>query len=749
METLEILTKLKAVSRTGDGWKARCPAHDDEHPSLSVKVADDGRVLVYCFAGCTVDAILGKLGMRTEDLAPHADTVVTYPYHDEDGALLYEVVRSAAKRFRLRRPLPDGGWTWRVGDVRRVPYRLPHLRGEKRIVLVEGEKDADKLVALGLPATTTPQGANAWRDEYAEDFRTAGAEEIVIIPDNDDPGRRYAFQAGTALTARGIAVRVVTLPGVAEKGDVSDWLEAGGSIDELKALMDEAPTFEEWRASDDVRPVVDMRDGNWRRIVEDSYIAIVDTNTRGGGPHIYVGPDNLVRVVRRMTDRPSVMQVETDDTLRGYLMRNVTFLAEGRNGAKSVVPPPTVVRDILTRPTWTGLPELRGIIETPVLSTDGRVVTTSGYQPENRLWYAPASGFEVPAIPESPSDDDVARAMALLIEVIADFPFDSTASRANALALMLLPFVREFIAGPTPLHLIDAPTPGSGKGLLADCCSILATGREAAKGPAPRDAEETRKHITARLVAGASMVVLDNVINHLDSAPLASVLTTEVWEDRLLGVSRQVRPLNRAVWIVTGNNVSLSRELARRTVWIRLEPDQERPELRRGFRHPQLIRWVREQRGVLVAACLTLARAWVVKGQPAGAAVLELTFGSFESWLDVIGGVLSVAGVKGLLDNRDTLNGQGDDELYPLTLFMMLWRDAAQATPRLQEANAQELLPIARNANLDVGDGGEMSQLQKLGRVLSHMEGRVIGSMRLRSRLLNGKKAYKLTTVGQ
>jgi hypothetical protein len=309
---------------------------------------------------------------------------------------------------------------------------------------------------------------------------------------------------------------------------------------------------------------------------------------------------------------------------------------------------------------------------------------------------------------------------------------------------MLLPFVREFIKGPTPLHMIDATTPGSGKGLLADCCSLVATGRDAGKGPEPRNPDETRKFITSVLVAGASMVVLDNIVGYLDSAPLARVLTAEIWEDRLLGYSRQVRPLNRAVWVATGNNMALSRELARRAVWIRLEPEQERPELRSGFRHPDLLRWVREERGRLIAACLTLARAWVLKGRPCGSEVLGTTFGSYPSWLDVIGGVLAVAGIEGLLENRDKLADQGDDELGPWRFFFHLWREAVEADQIPREANVHQLVDIAIKAGLDIGEVGFQSQLQRLGKALSKIEGRVIGSARIKSRVLNGRKLYRI-----
>ena len=729
MNEPEILAKLSDVTRTSNGWTARCPAHDDDRPSLSLAVGDDGRVLVHCFAGCSPRQIVAALDMSMADLRPSDGIVATYRYCDEQGSLLYESVRLSPKTFRLRRRNAKSERVWKMDGVRRVPYRLAELQGQRSVLLVEGEKDADNVAALGLPVTTTPMGAAAWRDEYAGIIKASGVEEVVVIPDNDEPGRRYAVQAGTALMACGITVRVVTLPGVAEKGDVSEWLGAGGTLEQFKVLIDDAPTFEAWRSSDDVRSVVDLRHGDWRQIVEDAHNAVVQTNSRNGGPRIFVGPENLVRVVQHVSNGPCAIQVLTDDTLRGYLMRNVTFLAEGRNGPKSVVPPSAVLRDILTCAAWPGLPELRGVIETPVLSRDGEVVTTAGYQPQTLLWYSPASDLDLPGIPEQPTVTDVAAATDLLLEMVYDFPFDSQGSRANALALLILPFVREFIKGPTPLHVIDATTPGSGKGLLADCCSVVATGREAGKGPEPRDTEETRKFITSVLVAGASMVVLDNISGRVESAPLARVLTADIWEDRL---------------VATGNQVSLSDELARRTLWIRLEPDVERPELRTGFRHPDLLRWVREQRGQLVAACLTLARAWVVKGRPRGSEVLGTILGSYDSWLDVVGGVLAVAGIEGLLANRESITDQADDELAPWRMFIYLWREGVEQHMLPREAHAHQLLDVAEKSGLEIEAMGFQSQLKRLGKALSKIEGRVIGSVRIRSRVLSGKKLYRV-----
>jgi putative DNA primase/helicase len=243
MNDPKILAKLQDVTRTSRGWTARCPAHDDEKPSLSISVGEDGRVLVHCFAGCTPEQVVAAVGMGMADLGPAMNIVAAYDYRDEHGTVLFQAVRLSPKSFRLRRLNAKGDWVWKMDGVRRVPYRLPELQGQHLALLVEGEKDADNVAALGLPATTTPQGAAAWRDEYADVLRGCGVEEVVVIPDNDEPGRRYAVQAGTALTALGITVRVLALPGLAEKGDVSDWIAAGGTAEALKSLVDEAPTF--------------------------------------------------------------------------------------------------------------------------------------------------------------------------------------------------------------------------------------------------------------------------------------------------------------------------------------------------------------------------------------------------------------------------------------------------------------------------------------------------------------------------
>jgi len=247
-----LLDRLEAVRRNADGWTARCPAHDDRTPSLSVSEGTDGRVLLHCHAGCDTKAVLDTLGMTAADLFPagkpngrtRREIVATYPYTDEDGALLFEVVRFWPKDFRQRRPDGRGGWTWKLGDTRRVLYRLPEVveavRDDAAVYLCEGEKDADRLAGLGLCATTPPGGAGKWRAEYTEALRGA---RVAILADNDDAGLEHAEAVARALHGTADDVRVVQLPGLAEKGDVSDWLDAGGTARDLAILARAAPPW--------------------------------------------------------------------------------------------------------------------------------------------------------------------------------------------------------------------------------------------------------------------------------------------------------------------------------------------------------------------------------------------------------------------------------------------------------------------------------------------------------------------------
>lgn len=251
----DFLSRLqRVVQRPGQKAIACCPAHEDKKQSLSVSVGEDGRILVHCFAGCKPEDICAALGLKLSDLMPEKEPrtkrverriVKNYDYRDEGGKLLFQVVRYDPKGFAQRRPLPGDDWAWNLLGVRRVLYRLPELVKAKRsrvILIVEGEKDADRLAELGFLSTTAVGGAgHAWDDEWTA---VVAGHPVVIVPDNDPPGLQHAQKVATAVRERAASVRMLGLPGLKENEDVSDWLNRNHTADELKALISATPVWE-------------------------------------------------------------------------------------------------------------------------------------------------------------------------------------------------------------------------------------------------------------------------------------------------------------------------------------------------------------------------------------------------------------------------------------------------------------------------------------------------------------------------
>jgi hypothetical protein len=195
--------------------------------------------------------VVGR-AFRRDGPRPKRKVERVYPYRDASGRVLFEVVRFRdPKDFRQRRPTGDGRYAWGLDGIATVLYRLPELLAADPAEVVwicEGEKDVDRLAALGCVATCNPMGAGKWRDHHAEPLL---GRRVVVLPDNDKAGRDHACQVAASLNGRAASVRVVELPGLPEKGDLSDFLDAGGTLEQLRRLADEAP---EWRAPSDEAP---------------------------------------------------------------------------------------------------------------------------------------------------------------------------------------------------------------------------------------------------------------------------------------------------------------------------------------------------------------------------------------------------------------------------------------------------------------------------------------------------------------
>jgi hypothetical protein len=271
------LDKLDGVKQSGESWMARCPAHDDRTPSLSIKQGDRASgVVLNCFAGCSVQDVAAAIGMTVADLfddkpepqRTERRIAATYPYSDEQGTLLYEVVRYDPKDFRQRRPDGRGGWVWNLQGTRRVPYQLPALIAadtDATVYVPEGERDVDAIRAAGGVATCNPQGAGKWGTVAEVARHVLAGRDVVIVPDQDKAGDQHARQVAESLVD---VARTLTIARPAVGNDAAEHLGAGRTLAELvviatSRLGDLSDTIEEWLAvapCDEVDEVAEVDD---------------------------------------------------------------------------------------------------------------------------------------------------------------------------------------------------------------------------------------------------------------------------------------------------------------------------------------------------------------------------------------------------------------------------------------------------------------------------------------------------------
>ena len=428
-------------------------------------------------------------------------------------------------------------------------------------------------------------------------------------------------------------------------------------------------------------------------------------------PRLFVRAEGIVQVRRDEQDNPIARRFD-ETQMVDSLSTVARYFRETRDDLKAAHPTRSLAGVVMARLARIGnrLPPLRGISESPLLRADGSILSRPGYDPASQLFYAPRPGFEMPSVPRKPEPHEVEQAVALIDEALSDFPFVDDASYATAFAALLTAPLRELMGGLAPMFLFDAPAAGTGKGLLTDVISIISTGCVAAKMPEPgdRDDAEWRKRLTAAMLEGRSLLVLDNVERPIGSPSLAAALTAGIWQDRILGSSRTVSIVNRTMWFVTGNNLRLRGDLPRRAVWCRLDAKVPRPWEREasGFSHPNLLEWVKDHRGELLAAIFTLARAWISAGRP-GPIDNVPQLGSYEQWRDVIGGILRIAEIPGFLANQALLYDSADEDTPAWAALLEAWLGAygteavttariakdlkADANPELLEALPGEL----------------------------------------------------------
>lgn len=676
-------------------YLTHCPlphnhAHHDRDPSFAVRQFGS-RVLVHCFAGCRSADLLQALRERglwpsrngepsrtnagpglslaefakakrldpaflracgvSEARGRDGRLYLVFGYRDLDGRLLPEATRcrlslqDKPKAKRGGKPALYGLW------------RLPEFRQGGEVLLVEGESDCLTAWSYGLPAVGLP-GKGLTRLLEPELF--AGIRTVWVWQEPDAP--ELPGQVAVRLQAvPGLAVRALIPP-----DGVKDISEAHCQSMDVPALLAglqaEAPEVT-------VRPTIRVQDRQLRDLAAEAVGALTAVNQP---PALFLRLGELCQIRQDEDRRPVIVSLDAAG-LRYLLSQAADFVRERGQTVVSVPPPRELAEVVLSMPDLP-FPPLRGITEVPVLRPDGTLLDQPGYDPATRLYYYPQPGFVLPDLPPRPSQDEAkAAARYLYQELLGDFPFADDASVANTLAALLTPVVRPAVQGPVPLCLIDAPQAGTGKTLLLELIGLLATGRWSPllSPPIRRDDEEWSKTLTSALLRGWTVIGFDNIEGTLRSPSLAMALTAETYAARRLGSNDMVDLPVNCSWYVTGNNIQLGGDLPRRCYWIRLDAQTARPWFRQDFRHQDLKAWALAQRGQLLAALLTMARAWYVAGRPAADCP---TLGSFTAWSQTLGGILAYCGWSGFLGNLDELYERADSEAEELEDFLLALR---------------------------------------------------------------------------
>ncbi|KPQ04299.1 MAG: putative DNA primase/helicase [Rhodobacteraceae bacterium HLUCCA12] len=398
--------------------------------------------------------------------------------------------------------------------------------------------------------------------------------------------------------------------------------------------------------------------------------------------------------------------------------------------------PHRIAETFLAREGQWRLPVLTGIINCPTLRADGSILDLPGYDAQTGLLFDPQD-VRFPALPRDPDRDMALRALAYLKDLISTFPFVTDGDRAVALSAILTALVRRSL--PTaPLHGFNAPTAGTGKSMLVDLASLIATARPAPVIAQGKSEEEMEKRLGAALIAGDVLIAIDNCEEPLGGELLCQTMTQTSLKVRILGKSVNAEVPSNAAIFATGNNLTFEGDMTRRALRATLDAGLERPELRAFDRDP--LAMVTERRGDYVSAGLTVLRAFHIAGRPQQRAPL----GSFTDWSRWVRDALIWLGQADPCDTMEGMRG-ADPKLEALTAVLEGWREviglqpanvrdvierATEQRPQLY-GRAEFVHPEFREALLRVaGEGGAING-RRLGKWIGSHQNRIVGGLRL------------------
>lgn len=392
-----------------------------------------------------------------------------------------------------------------------------------------------------------------------------------------------------------------------------------------------------------------------------------------------------------------------------------------KNDYVTCLPPDTVVNAVLQGFNFGSIPVITGVVSSPILRSDGTIAAKPGYDSGTGLYLDIEGEFP----PLMPCKD----AVALLADVLVDFPFASPAHRSGWFAALVTLLSRSAFSGPAPFFLVDANITRVGKGLLTDALMMIVEGRKATRYSAPSDQDELRKAITSVALDGSPYILFDNIKGKFGGATLENAMTAGRWFDRVLGANRKADlPLN-IVWLGTSNNAVLTNDMIGRTLHIRMETDDEQPALRTNFKHDDLLGYVKDHRLALAMAALSIPAGYIKAGRPD----MKLPgWGGFGDWSNLVRNSLVWAGLPDPGETRDTLAAEADEETLQLRQLMDAWGELGRPATvgDAIEAAHQGAAPLLK-AFLDGLPGDKNGKKTALGNLLRDYRGRALDRRKL------------------
>jgi hypothetical protein len=616
--------------------------------------------------------------------------------------------------------------------------------GSKPLILTEGARKADSAASRGLCAINL-SGVYGFRDKDTalpdwENIQLNG-RAVFIAYDSDvatKPQVELALRRLCPfLQSRRAVVKICYLPAGpnGEKTGLDDFFARGGTVEELFALARDLEPVEETkrkkkeaakvekmaRLSADGKPIIETLDRPLTAILGDLADAIARYN--GDAPRAFHGTDGL-REIAKTADGTTVLEAVLPERLQVIADQAAAWTSTPADASlpREIAPPATLCRQFLvSRDVWKNVPPIRRILTAPFVDRHGNICAMPGYHAAEAVWLALPDGFRLPDT--NPTPENIAAAKSLLLDqLLSEVAFADDASRANALALMILPFMRQYIEalneGQTPIHLFDAPSQSSGKTYAATVC--LSPFCEAVPTSDKKDEKESGKEVFALLIEGVSYIFIDNVKSALGSPDIATAVTSGRMRNRVLGVSGTHTVDSNVVWVATSNNAALEADTVSRSILIRLDTNSETPEDHEYSFNP--LQYIAENRADVQGAILTLVRAWLEAGRPNRAKKVS----RFPAWERTIGGILEVAGVPGFLENHRESRDSADPETSAWCGFIDVWREVHGR----RFVTAKELYETARSTDLGALIG-DKQPTKDLGNMLQKRRDKVIGGCKI------------------